>query len=112
VAAWAIEGAVVSDSRFEAVRSARLTGFIGRQREIALLLERQREAWQGTGQVVLISGEPGIGKSRIAATFIEAHTRLRYQCSPYHTNTALYPFIGQLERAAGFKPDDRRRALG
>ena len=111
VAAWAIEGAVVSDSRFEAVRSARLTGFIGRQREIALLLERQREAWQGTGQVVLISGEPGIGKSRIAATFIEAisaveYTRRRYQCSPYHTNTALYPFIGQLERAPGFKPDD------
>jgi class 3 adenylate cyclase len=111
VAAWAIEGVLASESRFEAVRPARLTGFIGREREITLLLERQREAWQGTGQVVLVSGEPGIGKSRIAATFIERissceYTRLRYQCSPYHTNTALYPFIGQLERAAGLKTDD------
>jgi hypothetical protein len=111
VGAWAIEGAVALDSRFEAIRSARLTGFIGREREIGLLHERQREAWQGIGQVVLISGEPGIGKSRIAATFTERisiveYTRLRYQCSPYHTTTALYPFIGQLERAAGLKADD------
>ena len=111
VAAWGVDGAVTLDSRFEAVRAARLTGLIGREREIALLLERQREAWQGTGQVVLISGEPGIGKSRIAAAFVERifggeYTRLRYQCSPYHTNTALHPFIGQLERAAELKADD------
>ena len=111
VAAWGVDGAVTLDSRFEAVRPARLTGFIGREREITLLLERQREAWQGTGQVILISGEPGIGKSRIAATFIERifggeYTRLRYQCSPYHTNTALHPFIGQLERAAELKAND------
>ena len=111
VGAWGVEGAVALDSRFEAVRAARLTGLIGREREIALLLERQREAWQGTGQVVLISGEPGIGKSRIAAAFVERifggeYTRLRYQCSPYHTNTALHPFIGQLERAAELKADD------
>jgi class 3 adenylate cyclase len=112
VAIWTVEGEIASDNRFEAVRPARLTSFIGRQDEINLLLERQHNAWRlASGQVVLISGEPGIGKSRIAANFSErtaetVHTRLRYQCSPYHTNTALFPFIGQLERAAGFKPED------
>jgi class 3 adenylate cyclase len=71
VAAWTVECALVSESRFEAVRPARLTGFVGREEEINLLIERQHEAWQGKGQVVLVSGEPGIGKSRIAATFSE-----------------------------------------
>jgi predicted ATPase/class 3 adenylate cyclase len=111
VAAWAVEGVSSSESRFEAVHAADLTDLIGREGEIDFLLERQRLAWNGEGQIVLISGEPGIGKSRLAAALAERvagepHTRLRYQCSPYHTNSALHPFITQLERAAGFKADD------
>src|SRR6516162_7624006 len=111
VAAWGVEGVSDTESRFEAVRAAGLTDLIGRADELDFLLERQRLAWKGEGQIVLISGEPGIGKSRLAAALAERiasepHTRLRYQCSPYHTNSALHPFIAQLERAAGFKADD------
>jgi len=111
IAAWAVEGVSDSESRFEAVHVAGVTDLIGREHEIDFLLERKRLAWKGEGQVVLISGEPGIGKSRLAAALVErivgeAHTRLRYQCSPYHTNSTLRPFIAQLERAAEFKADD------
>src|SRR5262245_35194481 len=111
VAAWVVEGVSASESRFEAVHTAGLSDLIGREDEIDFLLERQRLAWKGEGQIVLISGEPGIGKSRLVAALAERiagqpHTRLRYQCSPYHTNSALRPFIAQLERAAGFKADD------
>jgi class 3 adenylate cyclase/predicted ATPase len=111
VAAWAVECVSDSESRFEAGHVTGLSDLIGREDEIGLLLERQRRAWKGEGQIVLISGEPGIGKSRLAAAFTERiagepHTRVRYQCSPYHTNSALRPFIAQLERAADFKADD------
>ncbi|WFU83256.1 adenylate/guanylate cyclase domain-containing protein [Bradyrhizobium sp. CIAT3101] len=111
VAVWAVEGATASESRFEAVRAARSIGFVGRKDEIEFILSRQREAWQGHGQIVLISGEAGIGKSRIVATLSESpslgtHRRVRYQCSPYHTNSALHPFVAQLERAAGIRAHD------
>jgi len=109
VEAWAALGVTQSESRFEAAQTARLTGFVGREAESADLLERQRRAWDGQGQVVLISGEAGIGKSRLSAWLGEqvaetAHTRLRYQCSPYHRDTALHPFVQQVERAAGIAP--------
>ncbi|MBH5368656.1 adenylate/guanylate cyclase domain-containing protein [Bradyrhizobium glycinis] len=111
IAVWAVEGATASESRFEAVRAARSIGFVGRKNEIEFIISRQREAWQGRGQIVLISGEAGIGKSRIVATLSESpslgtHRRVRYQCSPYHTNSALHPFVAQLERAAGIRSHD------
>src|SRR5262249_17346865 len=100
IAVFAVEGAAASESRFEAVRTARSIGFVGRKAEIEFVLSRQQLAWQGHGQVVLISGEAGIGKSRLVATLAEklalgSHCRVRYQCSPYHTNSALHPFIAQ-----------------
>jgi class 3 adenylate cyclase/predicted ATPase len=98
------------ESRFEALR-ATTTPLVGRDEEIELLLRRWERAKHGDGQAVLISGEPGIGKSRIAQTLVERlsgeqHTRLRYFCSPYYQDSALYPSITQLERAAGFRRED------
>ena len=87
------------------------TPLIGRDEEVDLLLRRWEQAKRGDGCVVLISGEPGIGKSRIAQTIVERiggepHTRLRYFCSPHHQDSALYPSIAQLERAAGFRHEE------
>ena len=103
------------ESRFEALRSTELTPLVGREEEIELLLRRWERAKAGEGQVVLVCGEPGIGKSRVVATLcnrIEAqpHTRLRYFCSPHHRDSALYPFIAHLEYAAGFAADDTAEA--
>lgn len=111
LAVWAVEGPAASESRFEAVRTARSIGFVGRKAELEFVLSRQQLALQGEGQVVLISGEAGIGKSRLVARLsespaLEQHCRLRYQCSPYHSNSALYPFVTQLERAAGITAQD------
>ena len=110
VPAWQVLGASAAESRFEALRAS-TTPLVGRDEEIDLLLRRWEQAKGGDGCVVLISGEPGIGKSRIAQTILERlsgepHTRLRYFCSPHHQDSALYPSITQLERAAGFRRDD------
>jgi predicted ATPase len=88
-----------------------LSRLVGRDEEIELLLRRWARAKAGDGHVVLISGEPGLGKSRITAAFeehlhAEPHIRLRYFCSPYHQDSALFPFIDQLGRASGFARDD------
>jgi class 3 adenylate cyclase/predicted ATPase len=111
VRSWRVIGDRPAKSRFEAAHATGVTQLISRQHELSLLLDRWTEAKAGDGQVVLLSGEPGIGKSRITQAFRERiadepHRRLRYQCSPYHTNSALYPVIGQLEFAAGFSLDD------
>jgi predicted ATPase len=92
-----------------------LTELVGRAEELDLLLRRWSKAKSGEGQVVLLSGEPGIGKSRLTAALLERlaaepHTRLRYFCSPQHTDSALYPIISQMERAAGFVHDDTGEA--
>ena len=108
--AWRVVGESSVVSRFEALRSE-ATPLVGRDEELELLLRRWQQAKAGEGRVVLVSGEPGIGKSRLIAALSECiagdpHTRLRYFCSPHHQDSALYPFIVQLERAAGFARDD------
>jgi hypothetical protein len=108
--AWRVVGESGVVSRFEALRSG-TTPLVGRDEELDLLLRRWQQAKLGGGRVVLVSGEPGIGKSRLTAALsqrieTEPHTRLRYFCSPHDQDSALYPFIGQLERAAGFTRDD------
>jgi class 3 adenylate cyclase len=111
VPAWQALRPSAVESRFEALRASALTPLVGREEELDLLLRRWQRATAGDGQVVLLSGEPGIGKSRLTAALRERlegepHTRLRYFCSPHHQDSALYPFIAQLERAAGFAHDD------
>ena len=114
VRAWRVIGRRSVESRFEA-RATGLTPLVGREQEVALLLDRWRRAKDGEGQTVLLSGEPGVGKSRTVRTVCERvegepHLRLRYQCSPFHTSTAFHPFVEQLERAAGFAHDDTAAA--
>jgi class 3 adenylate cyclase/predicted ATPase len=111
VPTWQVLRSSVVASRFEALRGSALSPLVGRDEEIDLLLRRWARAKAGDGQVVLISGEPGIGKSRLTAALAERlhaepHLRLRYFCSPYHQDSALYPFIEQLGGAAGFARDD------
>jgi len=114
VRAWAALRTSSVESRFEALHAAGLTALVGREEEIELLRRRWSRAKSGEGQVVLLSGEAGIGKSRLTAVLVESltpepHTRLRYFCSPQHTDSAFYPIIGQMERAAGLLHDDMPR---
>ena len=111
VSAWAALRPASVESRFEALHASGLTELVGREEELELLLRRWSKAKTGEGQVVLLSGEAGIGKSRLTAALLERlatepHTRLRYFCSPQHTDSALYPIIGQMERAAALAHDD------
>lgn len=111
VQAWQVLSIKPSASRFESYRSSQLAKLVGREQEISLLVSRWREAVDGEGQVVLLSGEAGIGKSRIARSLCdgltdEQHQMIQFQCSPYHTNTALYPAINFLRQTAGFTNQD------
>jgi len=111
VQAWRVDAVHRTKGRFEAAHGGmELSPLIGRDEEIALLLRRWHQAVGGEGQVVLIGGEAGIGKSRLSQALrkriVEPHGVVRYQCSPYHLNSALYPFIEQFEFQAGFSRDD------
>jgi class 3 adenylate cyclase/tetratricopeptide (TPR) repeat protein len=112
IRAWRVRGQGKAQSRYEARHAATApTPLVGRAEEVELLFRRWQRAKGGEGQVVLVSGEPGIGKSRLVVAFQdriqnEPHIRLRNFCSPYHHNSALYPIIAQLERAAEFRRDD------
>jgi class 3 adenylate cyclase len=111
VAVWRAIEPSGAETRFEAVHGGAVAPLIGRDEELGTLLRRWRQAKDGEGQVVLVSGEAGIGKSRICQALRqrvadEPHVRVRYQCSPFFTKIALRPVIEQLTRAAGFAHDD------
>ena len=113
--AWAALRPSSVEGRFEAMHASGLTDLVGREEELELLLRRWSKAKTGEGQVVLLSGEAGIGKSRLTAALLERlasepHTRLRNFCSPQHTDSAFYPIIGQMVRAAGLARDDKPQA--
>jgi class 3 adenylate cyclase/tetratricopeptide (TPR) repeat protein len=115
VRAWTAVRPASVESHFEAMHASGLTELVGREEELDLLLRRWSKAKTGEGQVVLLSGEAGIGKSRLTAALLERiaaepHTRLRNFCSPQHTDSPLYPTVGQIERAAGFTRDDTPQA--
>ena len=110
VTVWRVIGEKEAKSRF-AAHAINLTEFVGRDQEVALLADRWQQAMHGEGQVVVLSGEAGIGKSRIVETFRQlmsgrTHIAMRYQCSPYHTDSPLHPVISQLEHAAHLAADD------
>src|SRR5262249_36363786 len=113
--AWAALRASSAEGRFDAMHASGLTALVGREEESELLLRRWSRAKSGEGQVLLLSGEAGIGKSRLTAALLERladepHTRLRYFCSRQHTDSALHPIIGQMERAAGLAHNDTAQA--
>ena len=111
IVTYAVAGERPIESRFEAHSAGRLDPMVGRDGELALLLERWRTAAAGEGQLVVLTGDAGIGKSRIAralqdALAAEPHVRFNYQCSPHHTDSAMFPVVQQLTRAAGIGPAD------
>jgi class 3 adenylate cyclase len=111
VSAWTVLREVENVSRFEASRSRGVTPFVGREDELALLLGRWRHAEEGKGQVVLLSGEPGIGKSRLLAALSDRissapHVKVHIQCSPHHVNDAFHPISKQVWHAAGIASDE------
>jgi len=115
VRAWSALRPSSVESRFEALHASGLTELVGREEELELMLRRWSKAKTGEGQVVLLSGEAGIGKSRLTAALRERllgkpHTELRYFCSPQHKDSALYPIIGQMQHAAGFTHEDNPQA--
>src|SRR4051812_5683173 len=110
VPAWQVLSAGTAEGRFAALHGT-VTPLVGRDEEMELLLRRWAQAKAGNGKVVLISAEPGVGKSRLAEALTERiaaepHIRLRCFCSPHHQDSALYPVIAQMERAAGFAHGD------
>src|SRR5262245_7821314 len=115
VRAWAVLQVSSVASRFEALHGTGLSALVGREQEFDLLRRCWLKATDGEGQVVLLSGEAGIGKSRLTTAFVgllagEPHVRLRYFCSPQHTDSALYPIIGQMGRAAELAREDTSQA--
>src|SRR5262249_15433068 len=115
VRAWLALRRASVESRFDAFHANALTELVGREEELELLLRRGSKAKAGEGQVVLLSGEAGIGKSRLTAALLERlaaepHSVLRYFCSPQRTDSALFPIISRMERAAGFVHDDPAQA--
>ena len=115
VTAYLVQAAQAGLTRFEAARTSGRAVFVGRGQEVALLLDRWEQATSGEGQLVLVSGEPGLGKSRLCDTFYrriteQPHVRLQYQCSPQHTNSPLYPISTQLIHAARIQANDAPHA--
>ena len=111
VYAYAVIGENTSESRFSARQSGTLTPIVGRDQELGLLKEYWTKAKSGKGRMVIVSGEAGIGKSRIARAAIDEvsqdnHIRMTYQCSPYHADSAFYPVIQQISFASRFAPLD------
>jgi class 3 adenylate cyclase/predicted ATPase len=108
---WQVAGSIEAESRFDATHAAGITPLVGREEEVSLLLKRWAQAKEGESQVVLLSGEVGIGKSRIVQGFrerleAESHTRMLYYCSPFHQNSAFYPAMQQIERGLQFEHED------
>jgi class 3 adenylate cyclase len=111
VVAWSVTGKRDHGSRFDSARGQQIAPLVGRDEERDILVRRWQRTADGSGQVVMISGEAGIGKSRLSRGLREQirdqqHVELNYQCSPFHVSSALYPVINQLERAAAFRPGD------